>query len=92
MVNLVEGAMKLLLLRISKAEAQLVLSSVALMKNDIMIIYLLEKFLPQEDKALEMKLLTEKLNLQFVIKERRRYSIDFMVLCCLLFTILAHAY
>ncbi|KAH9382580.1 hypothetical protein HPB48_010346 [Haemaphysalis longicornis] len=56
------------------------------------IISLLEKLSQQEEKAPGMKLLIEQVNLHFVKKERRRYSVDFMVFCCLLFTVSAHAY
>ncbi|KAH9368505.1 hypothetical protein HPB48_007256 [Haemaphysalis longicornis] len=56
------------------------------------IISVLEKLSQQEEKAPGMKLLIEQVNLHFVKKERRRYSVGFMVFCCLLFTVSAHAY
>lgn len=45
-----------------------------------------------DDKAKAIQFLSEQLNLLLVKKERRRYSVEFMVYCCILFTISPHAY
>lgn len=64
--------------------------------NDICatIRFLLDK-LPatqSEDQAAVIQLLAEQLKLISSKKERRRYSVDFMVFACILFTISPHAY
>ncbi|XP_077489629.1 uncharacterized protein LOC144100614 [Amblyomma americanum] len=55
---------------------------------------LLNKFstTPADDKAKAIEFLSEQLNLLFLKKERRRYSVEFMVYCCILFTVSPHAY
>uniref|UniRef100_A0A0K8RM91 Putative p-element n=1 Tax=Ixodes ricinus TaxID=34613 RepID=A0A0K8RM91_IXORI len=47
---------------------------------------------PTEDKAAAIHFLREQFNLLSTKKERRRYSVDFMVFSCILFTISPHAY
>lgn len=46
----------------------------------------------EEDNGHAIQFLTEQLKLLSKNKERRRYSTEFMVFCCLLFTISPHAY
>lgn len=47
---------------------------------------------PTEDKARAIQFFSEQLNLLTTKKEQRRYSVDFMVFSCILFTISPHAY
>ncbi|KAG0414382.1 hypothetical protein HPB47_008449 [Ixodes persulcatus] len=47
---------------------------------------------PTEDKAAAIQFLREQFNLLSAKKEQRRYSVDFMVFSCVLFTISPHAY
>ncbi|XP_042146182.1 uncharacterized protein LOC121835767, partial [Ixodes scapularis] len=47
---------------------------------------------PAEDKVHAIQFLNEQLALLSKKKEQRRYSVDFMIFCCIFFTISPHAY
>ncbi|KAL1475028.1 hypothetical protein MTO96_037586 [Rhipicephalus appendiculatus] len=46
----------------------------------------------ENDNTPTIQLLAEQVKLMSTKKERRRYSVEFMVYCCILFTISPHAY
>ncbi|XP_065298429.1 uncharacterized protein [Dermacentor albipictus] len=58
------------------------------------ILLLLEKlsFSPTDGSSNVIQFLSEQLKLLSMKKVRRRYSADFMIFCCLLFTVSPHAY